>query len=188
MKDGTSKAQRTKEALGESYRRLISEKPASKITVTDIADGCGVTVPTFYNHFKDKYALIVWIYVNDSTRIMEKIGSDGYEWKDTLLDAMRYFSENRDFVINALAHVNGETQFMNVMEEVNIGLLNNEIRKKLRPEEDIPEDVSALVKLYCLGTVRYAYGWLIDNGSVSPEKVADIFIDALPNRLRYYLM
>jgi len=77
---------------GRSYRRLLSEKPPSKITVTDIAEGCGVTVPTFYNHFKDKYSLIVWTYINDSTKIMGKIGTDGYEWKDTLLDALRYFS------------------------------------------------------------------------------------------------
>ena len=188
MKDGLSKSQRTKEALGESYRRLLSEKPPSKITVVDIAEGCGVTVPTFYNHFKDKYSLIVWIYVNDSAKIMDKIGSNGYEWKDTILDAMRYFSDNRDFVFGALAHVSGETQFMSIMEEVNVGLLSDEIRKKLRPGEEIPEDVSVLVKLYCLGTVRYVYGWLIDDSPMPPEKVADIFIDALPNRLRYYLM
>jgi len=103
-------------------------------------------------------------------------------------DALRYFSANRDFVFSALAHVNGETQFMSIMEEVNIGLLNNEIRKKLKPEEDIPEDVSVLVKLYCLGTTRYVYGWLIDDGSIPPEKVAEIFMEALPNRLRYYLL
>jgi hypothetical protein len=77
---------------------------------------------------------------------------------------------------------------MSIMEEVNIGLLNNEIRKKLKPEEDIPEDVSVLVKLYCLGTTRYVYGWLIDDGSIPPEKVAEIFMEALPNRLRYYLL
>ena len=143
---------------------------------------------TFYNHFKDKYSLIVWIYVNDSAKIMDKIGTDGYEWKDTLLDGLRYFSDNRDFVIGALAHLSGETQFMGIMEEINIGLMNDEIRKKLGPGEEIPEEIAELVRIYCIGTARYVYYWLFDDTPITPEKVADIFVEALPNRLRYYLL
>ena len=95
MKGSGSKTDRTKEAIAESFRNLLSQKPASKIRVSEIVDGCGMTAPTFYNHFKDKHALTVWMYVNDGTRIMDNIGNGDYRWKDTLLDGMRYFLENR---------------------------------------------------------------------------------------------
>ncbi len=188
MKDGNSKSQRTKEAFGDSYRRLLSEKPASKITVADIAKGCGMTAPTFYNHFKDKHALIVWIYINDSSCFMNNFNSDDYNWNDTLLDALEYYSANRRFVIDALAHVNGRSEFMSIMEEVNIGLLMNEIEKKLGPEKRVPKDIAEFVKLYCLGTVRYTYDWLIEGCTISPEKVAELFEEGLPYRLRPYLL
>ena len=188
MKDGSSKSQRTKEALGESYRRLLSEKPASKITVTEIAEGCGMTAPTFYNHFKDKHALIVWIYINDSSCFMSNFDRDDYNWKDTLQDALEYYYANCRFVIDALAHVNGRTEFMSIMEEVNIGLLMKEIEKKLDPEKSVPEYIAEFVKLYCLGTVRYTYDWLMKGCPLPPEKVAELFEDGLPYRLRPYLL
>ncbi len=188
MKDGTTKARRTEEAIAESYRRLLSEKLQSRITVAEIASGCGVTVPTFYNHFKDKHALAAWMYANDSARIMRNIGVGGYVWKDTLLDAMRYFDENRDLVLNALVHVSGRTRFLSFMEENNIGLLLDEIRKNLGPGEDVPPDIAEMTKIYCIGTVRYVYDWLISEDPLPPEEVADIFEKSLPYKLRPYLM
>ncbi len=188
MRDGTTKAQRTKEAIAESYRRLLSEKPQSRITVAEIASGCGVTVPTFYNHFKDKHALAVWMYANDSTRIMGNIGVDGYEWRDTLLDGMRYFAENRGLVLNALVHVSGRTQFLSFMEENNIGLLMDEIRKSLGPGEEVPSDIAEMAKIYCIGTVRYVYDWLISDDPLPLDEVADIFEKSLPYKLRPYLL
>ncbi len=185
--NGTARSQRTKESIAESYRRLLSEKPHSRITVADIASGCGVTVPTFYNHFKDKHDLTVWMYAKDSTRIMDNIGVDGYVWKDTLLDAMRYFDQNRSLVLNALVHVSGKTQFLSFMEEFNIGLLMDEVRKSLGTE-DVPYDLSELVKIYCIGTVRYVYDWLISENPLPIEDVADIFEKSLPYKLRPYLL
>ena len=109
----------TKELLAESFKELAEQKPINKITIANIADNCGVTQPTFYRYYKDKYDLIAWIYVTDSEKIMGQIGSNGYIWKDTLLDAARYFSENRAFALNALRHTSGRDAFLNLLETVN---------------------------------------------------------------------
>lgn len=170
MREVKPKGIRTKEALAESFRNLLAHKPVSKITIAEIVEGCGMTVPTFYNHFSDKYALIAWIYVSDGARIMGKVGKDGYRWKDTLLDGIIYFSENRDFVLKALAHVSGRTQFLTLMEDTNIALLQTEIRKKLRPGEDIPEDIAEMSRIYCMGTCRYVYNWLVDGTVIPPPR------------------
>lgn len=54
-----------KEKLAESFRALVLQMPLEKITIKDITDGAGVIRPTFYNHFKDKYDLIEWIWYQD---------------------------------------------------------------------------------------------------------------------------
>ena len=84
--------QSTKELLGESLRELAKRKPLNKITIANITDNCGMTQPTFYNHFRDKYDLMTWLYISDSQKIMKQIGQDGYQWRDTILDGMNYFT------------------------------------------------------------------------------------------------
>lgn len=44
--------------MGESVRELAAQRSLDKITVKEIAQNCGVTSATFYNHFRDKYDLI----------------------------------------------------------------------------------------------------------------------------------
>jgi len=138
----------TKELLAESFKELAEQKPINKITIANIADNCGVTQPTFYRYYKDKYDLIAWIYVTDSEKIMGQIGSNGYIWKDTLLDAARYFSENRAFALNALRHTSGRDAFLNLLETVNTELLSAEVRKVLMTEK-LPDDILTMIRCRC---------------------------------------
>ncbi|OPZ20320.1 MAG: HTH-type dhaKLM operon transcriptional activator DhaS [Firmicutes bacterium ADurb.BinA205] len=117
------KRKTTKEILAESFQELASEKRIDKITITEITSNCGMSQPTFYNHFKDKYDLIVWIYIHESGEIMSKIGVDGYSWRDTLLDGARYFAANREYIINALRHTSGHDSFMLYVQKVNAEFL-----------------------------------------------------------------
>lgn len=92
----------TKELLAASFFELAAKKRIDKITITQITSNCGLSQPTFYNHFKDKYDLIVWIYTTRISEIMAQIGKNGYMWRDTLLEGAKSFSANREYVVNAL--------------------------------------------------------------------------------------
>ncbi|HRR77463.1 MAG TPA: TetR family transcriptional regulator [Ruminococcus sp.] len=70
------KRRTTKELLAESFLELVQTKRIDKITITDITNNCGMSQPTFYNHFKDKYDMIVWIYTNHVREIMCKIDNN----------------------------------------------------------------------------------------------------------------
>ena len=54
--------QTTKELLAESLKELSKFKAVDKITIKELTKNCGLTSPTFYNHFRDKYDLMAWIY------------------------------------------------------------------------------------------------------------------------------
>ena len=54
-------SQITKRALAASLKKLLAQKPLSKITIADITEDCGINRMTFYYHFQDIYDLIDWI-------------------------------------------------------------------------------------------------------------------------------
>ena len=78
----------TKDILAESFLELAAKKSIDKIRISDITDNCGMSAPTFYNHFKHKYDLIVWIHTHRVNDVMSRIDRDGYVNKciDRILD------------------------------------------------------------------------------------------------------
>ncbi len=130
----------TKDILAESFLELAKTKRIDKIRISDITDNCGMSQPTFYHYFKDKYDLMVWLHVRSSSEIMAKVGKNGYEWKDTLTEGAKSYYENRDFVLNALKHTSGQDSFVEYVRRINIELLTNEVRKKLMTEH-IPDEI-----------------------------------------------
>lgn len=176
----------TKELLAESFLELAREKRIDKITITGITENCGLSQPTFYNHFRDKYDLIVWIYIHGAGSIMSKIGKEGYAWRDTLSDGARYFAANRDFFINALKHTGGQDSFLRYLQKVNTELMVTEVRKKLMTEY-IPDEIYGMIQVYVYGTVHHMLEWLLDDAKKPPEQVAAVWENSLPAPLRQYL-
>ena len=176
----------TKDILAESFQELAQKKRIDKITITGITNNCGMSQPTFYNHFKDKYDLIVWIYTNNVREIMCKIDNKTFLWKDCLLAAARYYSENSEFVKNALKHTSGQDSFVENVRRINTEALKAEVQKHLMTEY-IPDETMGLKKFYSYGLVQFMLEWLLGDMHFSPEQVADIWEKSLPEPLRTYL-
>ncbi|MBR1750747.1 MAG: TetR/AcrR family transcriptional regulator C-terminal domain-containing protein [Ruminococcus sp.] len=176
----------TKDILAESFLELAETKRIDKIRISDITDNCGMSPPTFYNHFKDKYDLIVWIHTHRIDEIMKKVVATDYEWKDTLLDGAKYFYDNRRFLVNALRHTSGQDSFVRHICKLNIELVSAEVRKKLMTEQ-IPAEILSVLKIYIYGTVQFTLEWLIGNFDMTPEQMAQMWEQALPQTLKQYL-
>ncbi|MDK2961900.1 MAG: hypothetical protein PWP20_1026 [Eubacteriaceae bacterium] len=58
----------TKRALEASLKNLLLKKPLDKITISDIANDCGISRMTFYYHFKDIYDLVEWACIEDASK------------------------------------------------------------------------------------------------------------------------
>ena len=180
------KRKTTKEILAESFMELSESRPISKITIADITENCSLTSPTFYRYFRDKYDLMSWIYVTEAQKNVDKIGRDGYLWKDTLLDGLRYYAGNRKYMVNALKHTSGRDSFINQMTEMDIGYITDEVRKKIGTKT-IPKDLAAMIKIYCYGTGQYLCEWLMDSESAPCEEVAAVMEASIPEKLKPYL-
>lgn len=86
-----------KNAIVNSFKKLASKKDISQITVVEITNGCGLRRQTFYNHFKDKYDLIKWIYTNE---VITKIDTSKKSWKENFKDMFLYFLGNKSMILN----------------------------------------------------------------------------------------
>lgn len=90
----------TKSALAASFCRLLAERPFCKITVADIAGGCGLSRMTFYYHFEDVYDLLTWTCGERASAACE-----GLEWQEGLLRLFRTVRRDRDLVMNVYRSV-----------------------------------------------------------------------------------
>ena len=63
----------TKIAIQQSFLRLLSQRPITKITVKDIVEDCGITRNSFYYHFQDLPQLLETVIIENADEIISRI-------------------------------------------------------------------------------------------------------------------
>ena len=53
----------TKQALSSALKELMEEQSFERISVSDICERCHMNRKSFYYHFRDKYDLAKWVYL-----------------------------------------------------------------------------------------------------------------------------
>ena len=87
----------TKVAFSNALKKMINVKPLEKITISDLAEICGVNRQTFYYHFHDIYELIEWIYTTEAGKaIGDNITVE--RWPNGIRCLLEYLQENETFV------------------------------------------------------------------------------------------
>ena len=117
---------------------------------------------------------------------MNRIDNESYEWKDTLLEGLKYSVDNRQFLINAIMHTNGQNSFVNHVANIDIKALSDYI-KRTQNWEELPVDIEAWIKIYCYGIVQLSCDWLIDKMPIPLEEFVKLLEKALPEPLKKYL-
>lgn len=82
----------TKKALAAALKELMTKKPLSKITVSDIISVCGVNRKTFYYHFQDIYDLLKWILEQEAFLVIAQF--------DLMVDLEQAITFGLDYVEN----------------------------------------------------------------------------------------
>ena len=154
----------TKQALANSLKDLMGGRPFEKITVSDIAAGCGMNRKSFYYHFRDKYELVDWIFLHDFNALFRDRPKGG------VMDFFRvlcgYFYENRSFYHKALA-IKGQNSFSNCIHD-KIQPIVLEFFRSLLSEED---DYEFLSGFYTDAMIAALVRWLNTEPLMEPERL-----------------
>lgn len=156
----------TKNALAASMKKLMAQKPFSKISVGDICEDCGMNRKSFYYHFKDKYDLVNWIFYVDFIGKINWEDSDD-EW--ALLDSLcRYFYSERSFYKNAL-QIEGQNSFKEYFYET----LQPVILYYMQNAFEDSEKSEFYVPFFCDGFLSAIVRWLKAGPVIPPDEFLD---------------
>ncbi len=175
----------TKELLAESILELAGTKSVDKITIKEITENCGMTSPTFYNHFKDKYDLIAWIYIGHADEIVSAYIDGNMTWKETVYEVLDFMESRHDFYRNAIKNTNGQNSFIAAVrtysEDVMRNILNGKTNRPITEEEQFQ------LTFYIRGWVESVAEWLIGDTDYTKEQLATYLQKLIPPLLMDYL-
>ncbi|MCH3948781.1 MAG: TetR/AcrR family transcriptional regulator [Olsenella sp.] len=171
-----------KEILAASFKELAQDKPINKITVQDIVGNCGYSPATFYRNFSDKFDLIAWDYATSCREIVNQSAAEGRSWQETVAEACRHFQANQDYMRNLLRNTSGRDSFVKYESAIDAELMSQAILRRTG-EADFDEDLRRMVTIYSYGTAQYTCEWLLSGCSLPADKMAELFIEALPEKV-----
>lgn len=166
-------SQMTKKALAASLKKMLETKPLSKITVTDIAQDCGVNRHTFYYHFQDIYDLVEWIYSSEAEKVVEtekRCDTWQQRLEEILRYTFRYALENKKFI---------QGTYRSLSREELTGFLHRKIYdvvKAVVDDEARNLNISAEKKNFVTNFYTHAFqgiilSWIEDDMKQDPEEI-----------------
>ena len=161
----------TKRALEQSLKNLLLQKPLSKITISDIADDCGINRMTFYYHFKDIYDLIEWSCEEDARKALE--GKKTYDtWQQGLLQIFEAVQENRAFILNVYRSVSRE-QVESYLYRLTYDLLEGVVEEQAQGMSVRQEDKDFIATLYKYMFVGLMLDWVKSDMKGDPHTMVE---------------
>ena len=161
----------TKRALEQSLKNLLLKKPLTKITVSDIADDCGINRMTFYYHFKDIYDLVEWSCLEDAKRALDE--KKTYDtWQQGLLQIFEAVQQNKPFILNVYRCVHRE-QVEKYLQPLVDELLIGVIEEKASGMTVRDEDKQFIAQAYGYMFIGLMLDWIKDNMREDPQQIVD---------------
>lgn len=101
----------TKRLIASSLKKIMSKKPFSKITVTEIIKDCGVNRKTFYYHFADIYALLKWMFEEEAVEVVKNF--DIFTNPEEAIEFIIKYVEKNEHIINCAYDSIGREEMKN---------------------------------------------------------------------------
>lgn len=162
-------SQVTKRALEASLKKLLLERPLDKITVTDIAEDCGINRMTFYYHFKDIYDLVEWACLEDAKRALDE--KKTYDtWQQGLLQIFEAVQENKPFILNVYRCVHREQvekYLQPLVDQLMLDVIQEESASMMIREED----KQFIAKIYAYIFIGVMLDWIKDDMREAPQEI-----------------
>ena len=168
-------AERTKIWIADKMKELMKTKSIDKIRVSEICKLAEIERPTFYYYFKDKYDLIVWIFLSDAYKT-DIISADS---------AAKAMAKMRmDFIFYKRAYDDlSQNALWQYMLEYFVKRYENEAQKKLNTDV-LDAQLKYSIRLYCYGCVGMTKEWFLNDNTTSSEIIVKMMFESMPNNMR----
>ncbi len=171
----TDMAERTKLWISDKMKDLMKKKPISRIRVSEICEAAEVDRSTFYYHFKDKYALVAWIFFSSARGVNV---ADPDSWARHV----RQMKKDMRFYKRAFEDTSQNALWQYMLEyfvEENTAAV-----KAVLGTDDLDEELCFDIRFYCYGAVGMTREWILQNSVESAETIAGRTFALMPPALK----
>lgn len=173
----------TKKTIAEGLKRLLMQKTIDKISTREICSVCEISRQTFYYHFKDKYALLAWIYINDcANAYKDKVKEDKKIFSRQRIECtLNVVLKNKDFYKKALDD-KSQNSLQSYIHSHCVDVIETYYKNYLNVSK-LDNELHHAIVFYSHGCVSYTLDWINKGFNVSTEEFAKILYDNLPDIL-----
>ena len=180
------KKRTSKEIFAETLLALAKQEPLERITVKQIVEESGLSLQTFYNHFRDKNELIIWIHRQVGDRTLARIEKGSYSFHELTADIIRVYGENAGY-INSGFGVGAENRYVELSAEIMYKLLAAFVRRRSGAAE-LTEEMEFYIRMYISAGLHVFYEWSRQTQGIPPERLAYYMEQGMPEKLKPYLL
>lgn len=157
----------TKNALEESLKKFLLQKPLDKITISDLTTDCGISRMAFYYHFKDIYDLVDWIFLEMASEFLE--GKETYDtWQQGFTQILYGVLRNRRLIMNAYNSLSRE-QVERFLYALTYDLLLGVVEEEAVDVSIREEDKKFIIDFYKYAFVGFMIDWIKKGMKEQPE-------------------
>lgn len=159
----------TKQAIRNSFIKLLNQRPVNQITIKDIVEDCGINRNSFYYHYQDLPSMIEEIILDEVNVIIRQNPTiDSLE--ECLNVTMSFVRENRRAAIH-LYHSSNRDLFEQYLWKVSEYTVRMYISTVLEPYSLKESDIDVIIRMNkweCFGAVM---DWLREGTKEDIEAV-----------------
>ncbi len=138
----------TKIAIQQSFLRLLSQRPITKITVKDIVEDCGINRNSFYYHFQDLPQLLETVIIEQADETIACI-PDSFSLEEGLTAMLERLVKNKRVARNIWVSPNRAFYEQNLMRVCNYVVGRYIACRSADPVSALPEEELALLVDFC---------------------------------------
>lgn len=138
----------TKIAIQQSFLRLLSQRPITKITVKDIVEDCGINRNSFYYHFQDLPQLLETVIIENADEIISRI-PESFSLEEGLTTVLERLVENKRAIRNIWASPDRAFYEQNLMRVCNYVVSRYIACRSVDLLRTLPEEELALLVDFC---------------------------------------
>lgn len=178
----------TKNEIVRSFTKILKDKPFDRITISDIAENCGIARMTFYYHFEDIYDML-------SYAIEEKLRasiSKSFTYETWQLDYAAVFDEvlkDKAFYSKVFASVDLR-QIQDFLQGFATRCVREMISGRCRYLNITlgDADISMICSVYSYSMIGLLLSWMSGGMREQPQEIVDRFARILKGTLDMTLL
>ncbi len=172
----------SKKVFSDTLYSMLKSTPLHKISVTGLCEASNFSRKTFYNNFTDIYDLFTYTQIS----FMEELVNCFLTNKDfyaSFCSSLYMIKEHRSLFINAVNEYENNIYYQSYAT-YHINLCIAYMEKQ--DQAPIDNESKLLLTIYWYGVSQILSTWLKKGTNESPEYLAAVFTEAMPDKLKKY--